>query len=114
MLKFSRPEEEVGLTNRWSSRLRGRQEPRALARKEHRLRVVVGGAAQLHVILTLDARKGSPRHDNTLAAEPAMPAGRNQRAALLSRSPRSSSMTYYKCRLSIRSVDSANSTIANH
>jgi hypothetical protein len=52
-LKRSSPinEKQKGsaLTNRWSSRLKGRQELRVLTRKEPRLLAVVGGAAQLYV-----------------------------------------------------------------
>ena len=36
------------ITNRWSSRLRGRLEVRVLSRREQRLLAVVGGAAQLY------------------------------------------------------------------
>ena len=46
----SRPKKSAILTNRWSSHLGGRQGLRALARKEHRLLVVVGGATQLIVV----------------------------------------------------------------
>jgi hypothetical protein len=38
------------VTNRWSSRLRGRQEPRMVPCKELLSVVVVGGAAQLYVM----------------------------------------------------------------
>ena len=37
------------LTNRWSSRLRGRSEQQVRIRKEPRTAAVVGGAAQLYV-----------------------------------------------------------------
>jgi hypothetical protein len=38
------------ITNRWSSRLRGRLELRVQSRKEPRFLCVVGGAAQLYVM----------------------------------------------------------------
>src|SRR5271157_1312967 len=41
---------EVVITNRWSSRLRGRLEARVQSRKEPRPLAVVGGAAQLYVM----------------------------------------------------------------
>jgi len=45
------------ITNRWSSRLRRRQELRVLTRKEPRLPVLVGGAAQLYVMFIEAFRK---------------------------------------------------------
>ena len=56
-------ETEGNLTNRWSSRLRGRLKPRLQSRKELRPLGVIGGAAQLYVSTPqVEVRTGTSRH----------------------------------------------------